>query len=145
MTTDFLPIADQINLLFQVVLHPEGRPYTLDEVSQPSGLSVATLSQLRTGRITNPQLSTLRALCDFFHIPLRYFETRTLEACYALLAEGQNSAPPPRTERNCLSRYPVVPRSPAGCAEGDPVGASRGAAASERRCDSPTARIGRRA
>lgn len=94
MTPDFLPIAEQINILFQTVLHPEDRPYTLEEVSQRSGVSVATLSQLRTGRITNPQLSTLRALCHFFQIPLRYFETRTAEACYAILAEDRNGGKP---------------------------------------------------
>ncbi len=86
---DFLPLAEQVNILFQHVLHPEGRPYTLDEVSQQCHVSVATLSQLRTGRITNPQLSTLRSLCRFFQVPLRYFETRSVEACYAVLAEKQ--------------------------------------------------------
>ena len=40
---------------------------------------------MRSGKIKNPQLNTLRALCQFFHIPLRYFETGTREECYAIL------------------------------------------------------------
>lgn len=111
MADDFLPIAEQINILFQVVLHPEGRPYTLEEVSQQSGVSVAALSQLRTGRITNPQLSTLRALCHFFRIPLRYFETRTAEACYAILAEGGNGGTPPELNEIAFRAIQLSPEA----------------------------------
>jgi transcriptional regulator with XRE-family HTH domain len=86
---DFLPVAEQLHILFETVKHPEGRPYTMQEVSEVIDVSLPTLSQLRTGRIRNPQLHTLREICRFFQVPLRYFETRSAEQCYAILAGEQ--------------------------------------------------------
>lgn len=83
--TNFLSIADQLNVLMTVRTHPDGRAYTLQEVSAGTGIGAATISQMRTGRIRNPQFSTIRALCAFFAVPLRFFETRTVEECYSLL------------------------------------------------------------
>lgn len=91
---DYLPLSEQLNLLFQHRTHPEGRPFTLHEVSDKIDLSVATLSQMRTGKIKNPQLNTLRQLCRFFGVPLRYFETRTSEECYAILNEQAEQETP---------------------------------------------------
>ena len=82
---NFLSVAEQLNVLLNSRTHPSGRVYTLQEVSEGTGIGAATISQMRTGRIKNPQLSTLRALCEFFDIPLRYFQTRTVEECYAVL------------------------------------------------------------
>ncbi len=82
----YLPLAEQIKILFDAIRHPEGRPFTLQEVSEGSGISLGTVGQMRSGKIVNPQLNTLRGLCRFFDIPLRYFETKTREECYALLA-----------------------------------------------------------
>ena len=93
--TDYLSVAEQLQILFEEVLHPENRPYTLQEVSQHIDVSLPTLSQLRSGRSKNPQLNTLRELCRFFKVPLRYFETHSREECYAVLAEkdaGDSSA-----------------------------------------------------
>lgn len=87
----YLPLSEQIKLLFDVVQHQDGRPFTLQEVSTATGISLGTIGQMRSGKINNPQLNTLRALCHFFHIPLRYFETKTPAECYALL-----SAPSPQ-------------------------------------------------
>lgn len=84
---DYLPVSEQIQILFEIVTHPTGRPYTMQEVSDQIGVSLATISQLRTGRIKNPQLNTLRELCRFFQVPLRYFETQTPEECYAILTD----------------------------------------------------------
>ena len=88
----YLPLSDQLNLLFEVRLHPDERPFTLQEVSEQTGVSVGTISQMRGGKIQNPQLSTLRALCQFFHVPLRYFDTRTLDECYAILGGTDDAA-----------------------------------------------------
>jgi len=85
--SDFLSVAEQLQVLFEAVQHPSGRAYTLQEVSDTIDVSLPTLSQLRTGKIKNPQLHTLREICRFFNVPLRYFETRSVEECYALLAE----------------------------------------------------------
>src|SRR4051812_36097519 len=83
---DYLPLSDQIKLLFDAVRHEDGRPFTLQEVSAATGVSLGTIGQMRSGKITNPQLNTLRALCRFFQVPLRYFETKTPAECYALLS-----------------------------------------------------------
>jgi transcriptional regulator with XRE-family HTH domain len=88
--TSYLSIADQLNLLFENVLHPGGRPYTLQEVSSEIDVSLASLSHLRSGKIKNPQLHTLREICRFFDVPLRYFETTSVEECYALLAADKS-------------------------------------------------------
>ena len=90
--TDYLPLAQQITLLFEVIRHPEGRSFTMQEVRTATGVSLATISQLRNGKISNPQLNTLRGLCEFFKVPLRYFETQTVEQCYAIF-NGDNQPP----------------------------------------------------
>ena len=110
---EYLPLAKQINLLFDTVLHPEGRPYTLHEVSSASGVSVSALSHMRTGRITNPQLSTVREIAHFFGVPLRYFETQTVEECYALLlppAEPEERRPLHEISFRAMSLTPKAQR-----------------------------------
>ena len=47
----YLPLSDQLNLLFETRLHPDERPYTLQEVSEQTGVSLGTISQIRGGRI----------------------------------------------------------------------------------------------
>lgn len=84
---DYLPLSEQVKILFDSVRHPDGRPFTLQEVSDGSGVSLGTIGQIRSGKLNNPQLNTLRALAQFFGVPLRYFETGTREECYALLTD----------------------------------------------------------
>jgi transcriptional regulator with XRE-family HTH domain len=98
MEPAYLPVSEQIKILFEGIPHAEGRPYTLSEVSEGTGISTATLSQMRSGRIQNPQLNTLRQLCHFFGVPLRYFETTTADECYALLASPDSPPPAPVSE-----------------------------------------------
>lgn len=90
--TEYLSVAEQLQILFEEVLHPDNRSYTLQEVSDAIDVSLPTLSQLRSGRSKNPQLNTLRELCRFFDVPLRYFETQTREECYAILAKQDQPA-----------------------------------------------------
>ncbi|TVR25292.1 MAG: helix-turn-helix domain-containing protein [Anaerolineaceae bacterium] len=85
----YLPLSQQINLLFEYIKKPDRQPYTLKEVSQATGISLPSLSQLRNGRSVNPQLTTLRALCRFFNVPLSYFDCTSEEACLALIAQGR--------------------------------------------------------
>ena len=85
--SEFLPVADLLKILFEEVQHPSGRPFTMQEVSDATGVSLATISQMKTGKIKNPQLNTLRELCRFFKVPLRFFEAQSVETCYALLQE----------------------------------------------------------
>lgn len=95
---DFLPLSEQIRVLFEAVQHPSGRPYTLQEVAAEIDVSLPTLSQIKNGKIKNPQLHTLREIGRFFNVPLRYFETKHVEECYALLANRQTEALSPLNE-----------------------------------------------
>lgn len=88
----YLTFAEQLRILFETRQHQEGRNYTLQEVSEATGIALATLSQMRTGKIKNPQLNTVRQLCRFFAVPMRYFETKTVEECYAILTDGNDDA-----------------------------------------------------
>lgn len=86
----YLPLHQQIQCLFDEVHHPDGRAYTLKEVSTATGISIGTISQMRSGKIDNPQLNTLRDICHFFGVPLRFFETTSLDECYALLHQADD-------------------------------------------------------
>ena len=89
---NFLPVTEQLRILFSTRLHPNVRPYTMQEISDGTGISLASISAMKTGRIKNPQLNTLRALCTFFDLPLHYFQTRTPEECYSVLQKGNAAA-----------------------------------------------------
>src|SRR2546428_6357878 len=65
--------ATLLNHLFATRLTPEGRPYTLTEVSKATGLSVPYLSYLRKGTINAVPVQRAAALARFFHVPLDYF------------------------------------------------------------------------
>lgn len=98
MMDDYLPVSEQLQILFEEVAHRDGRPYNLQEISDAIDVSVPTLSQLRTGRIKNPQLHTLREICRFFGVPLRFFETKSVEECYAILVEEPSEPVSPISE-----------------------------------------------
>ena len=95
---EYLPLSDQVKILFESVRHEDGTMFTLQEVSATTGISLGTIAQMRSGQNSNPQLNTLRALCQFFHVPLRYFETTTTDECYALLARPASSKQPALNE-----------------------------------------------
>lgn len=108
MMETYLSVAEQLNLLFDAIRHPEGRAYQLQEVGEATGISLGTISQMRAGKIKNPQLNTLRALCRFFNVPLRFFETRTVEECYSILAD-QAEAHEPRALSEIAFRASSLP------------------------------------
>jgi transcriptional regulator with XRE-family HTH domain len=65
--------AALLNHLFATRLTPQGRPYTLTEVSKATGMSVPYLSMLRKGTIGAISFQRVEALARFFHVPLDYF------------------------------------------------------------------------
>jgi transcriptional regulator with XRE-family HTH domain len=65
--------AALLNHLFATRLTPQGRPYTLTEVSKGTGMSVPYLSILRKGTIGAVSFQRVEALARFFHVPLDYF------------------------------------------------------------------------
>lgn len=95
---DYLPLSEQVKILFDSIRRGDGNAFTLQEVSDATGVSLGTIGQMRSGKISNPQLNTLRALCQFFRVPLRYFETRTSEECYALLVAQSTQEQPALNE-----------------------------------------------
>ena len=62
-----------LNHLFATRLTPEGRPYTLTEVSKGTGMSVPYLSILRKGTIGSVPFQRVAALARFFGVSLDYF------------------------------------------------------------------------
>lgn len=66
-----------LNHLFATRLTPEGRPYTLTEVSKGTGLSVPYLSILRKGTIGSVPFQRVAALARFFGVSLDYFSQET--------------------------------------------------------------------
>jgi len=69
--------------------HPAGRSYTLQEVSEATEISLGTLSHIRNGKISNPGFKSMRRLSEFFGVPLKYFQTTSIEECYAIIADKQ--------------------------------------------------------
>jgi len=65
--------AKLLNHLFKTRLTDSGRPYTLSEVSQGTGMSVSYLSILRKGNIGAVPFERVDALARFFRVPLDYF------------------------------------------------------------------------
>jgi len=65
--------AALLNHLFDTHLTPRGRPYTLTEVSEATGLSVPYLSMLRKGTINNVPFDRVAKIAKFFKVPLDYF------------------------------------------------------------------------
>jgi transcriptional regulator with XRE-family HTH domain len=65
--------ATLLNHLFATRLTPEGRPYTLTEVSKGTGLSVPYLSILRKGTIDAVPFQRVATLARFFQVSLDYF------------------------------------------------------------------------
>jgi transcriptional regulator with XRE-family HTH domain len=72
-------LADKINHLFETVRRNDGQEYSNEHVAATIGESGATtisqsyIWQLRKGKKTNPTISHLQALADFFDVPVTYF------------------------------------------------------------------------
>lgn len=80
-----LALKDLVAFLFDTIRHPNGEAYTLQEVADQLDISPATIHQLRTGRIKNPTLPTLKELGRFFNVPLNFFECQTYDECHRIL------------------------------------------------------------
>ncbi|MCB5165741.1 helix-turn-helix domain-containing protein [Streptomyces bambusae] len=82
-------IARKLGHLIET-LHPENRgPYTYQEIAdlirQRAGdgdptVSHGTIQSIRTGKVTNPSVDSLRALASFFGVPPSYFLDDTVSA-----------------------------------------------------------------
>ncbi|MCF3179399.1 helix-turn-helix transcriptional regulator [Streptomyces polychromogenes] len=75
-------IAQRLDYLIGAI-HPAGRgPFTYHEIAElireragegDPTVSHGTVQAIRTGKVTNPSVDSLRALADFFGVPTAYF------------------------------------------------------------------------
>jgi transcriptional regulator with XRE-family HTH domain len=68
-------LAQKVDWLFNLRHNAQGRPYTYGQVQRATGnrITASYVWKLRTGAMSNPGLSALEALADFFQVPLDYF------------------------------------------------------------------------
>ena len=68
-------LAQKVDWLFDLRRTPQGRQFTYGQVQRQSGnrITASYVWKLRTGAMSNPGLSALEALADFFQVPLDYF------------------------------------------------------------------------
>lgn len=85
-----------INLLFNQITQADGRPYTSKEVAEQTGISLSMISQLRTGKRTNPSLDLAKALLGFFNVPLAYMEAQSKEDALEIIKNRHREKPPIR-------------------------------------------------
>lgn len=80
MTETIPSLARRVELLFECVTHPDGRPYTYDEIRRIADVDPSTISRLRTGRILDPTFSNVARIARAFDVSLDYFVLDTDEA-----------------------------------------------------------------
>lgn len=85
-----ITLAEQVNILFDTMTDPEGKSYTMQQVSSVVNVSLAGLSRMRSGEITNPSITTLKQICKFFDISLDYFQCYSEEDCRAYLRQADS-------------------------------------------------------
>lgn len=85
-----MAVKDLLEFLFKHIHHPQGRPYSTTEVADATGLSYVTIYTLLQGRSKKPTLPTVQSLCDFFGVPLGFFECRSYDECYEVLKNKRN-------------------------------------------------------
>src|SRR5688500_18345325 len=78
-------LADRLNTLFDKVRKSDGCPFSLREVAEAitasgEAISHAYIGQLRTGKRQDPNLSHLKALAQYFGVPVEYFTSDRLAA-----------------------------------------------------------------
>jgi transcriptional regulator with XRE-family HTH domain len=71
-------LTERLNTLFETVRRPDGRPWSAAEVAQQvtergTPIGESFIMELRRGRRANARPVKLRALADFFGVPLTYF------------------------------------------------------------------------
>ncbi len=78
--------GDLLNYLFTTKVKPGGKRYTLREVADGTGISIAFLSEARHGHKENPPKEFIEELAAFFGVPPAFFfgplpqSTRSIEA-----------------------------------------------------------------
>ncbi|MFJ2609953.1 helix-turn-helix domain-containing protein [Streptomyces sp. NPDC087425] len=95
-------IAQRLDYLIGAI-HPKGRgPFTYHEIAElirertdegSPTVSHGTVQAIRTGKVTNPSVDSLRALADFFGVSVAYFlDDAVSEAVEARIRDIKESA-----------------------------------------------------
>lgn len=82
-------LAELVNLLFEEIRRPDGKPFTEKEVSEQVLISHKALNHIRTGQTPNPGFLAIREISRFFGISLDFFAVKTRSECYRFLREQQ--------------------------------------------------------
>ncbi|MQA12035.1 MAG: helix-turn-helix domain-containing protein [Pseudonocardiaceae bacterium] len=95
-------LADRLNVLFDMIRRPDGKPHTNEEVAEfcrertGEPFSRAYVSQLRKGERSNPTKRNLEALAAFFDVSPVYFfddeKSAQIRAELELLGPLRNNA-----------------------------------------------------
>lgn len=93
--SEMLAIGRQMQLLLEYTPEPNTRPSSIAALADVLGLTQQTLQNILHGRIDNPRLNTLKALCQFYGISLDYFDLQSEDQCRHYLAAKQLKAAPP--------------------------------------------------
>jgi transcriptional regulator with XRE-family HTH domain len=74
-------LAERIEILFKTFRRRDGREHTYKDVEAGTGKAVTApyVWKLRTGEAKNPSIRILRALSEFFGVPMTYFVEDTSE------------------------------------------------------------------
>lgn len=82
--SDAMSAGQKLNILFGLLLDENGKPYTNKQVAHHIGVTETAISMIRARRgkdQINPTLTTIQGICDFFNVPLDYFNCQTPEQC----------------------------------------------------------------
>jgi transcriptional regulator with XRE-family HTH domain len=82
-----ISFADLLNLLFDHVCKPDGRPYTIMEVADGSGIKYESIRAIKLRRSLNPGIGTLLPIAKFFGVSIAYFEAETEEAALDIIKQ----------------------------------------------------------
>jgi transcriptional regulator with XRE-family HTH domain len=73
-------VSDQIAGLLEYA-KSTGQETDLSEIAHQTGITYQALANLVQGKVSNPRLNTLLALCQYFGISLDYFNCESEAAC----------------------------------------------------------------
>jgi transcriptional regulator with XRE-family HTH domain len=82
---DTFSVSQQLALLLEHGIDSSGQFYTVQKLSDVSGISDQTLLNILNGTTTSPRLKTARAICQVYDLSLDYFDLDTSANCRAYL------------------------------------------------------------
>lgn len=94
-TSNTMTLAEQLDILFDIFRAPNGKMFSVKEVSEAISMTPATVSRIKSGSVPDPRISTVKMFAKFFDISLDYFLCDTREECRAFLAheKAQRAVP----------------------------------------------------